>query len=583
MHPASPPALDRSGSFAVVILALVQAVILYLPHRYLDDSASFFGNPRLLFIWYTTAILAPGVVMLLMRTARDGFAWAWGAVALLVDGLLAAYTGSACVGEAIHCDAVAGPYGVSMAIAHFMLLPFVQVARAHGRRLPYAALFENAWDNALTVAATAFFVGVAWLILWLWAALFDMVGIGFFKALFAEPEFIYPVTGLLAGSGIVLSRHQAGALHAVLRVCLALGRALLPLIAILALVFLATLLFTGLQALWDTRKATSLLLVLVFGTVVLVNSVLHDGTGVAGYRLALRRLMGAALLTLPVYATLALIALALRVNQYAWSVDRLWAAITVFVAMGYALSYAASVLLPRRGERFGWLAPANTAMAVLVATILLLVQSPLLDLRKITVASQLARHHAELEKLDLAYLRFGLGRPGYEALVALKADARVQNSALLTERVARALEAKNRWEAMHAEPVPLENVTVVPAGTPMPDGLLDFIARSGRPLMHLATQCEKGCALVAVDVMGGPEPEWILFGTQVSRWMTFPIFSRSSDGWAHVGNVESRRLDEAMVEAIKQGRVKAVEPQTRDLLIGNSTRLQVNPKADPSP
>jgi hypothetical protein len=580
------PALNRSGSYTVIIIALLQAVILYLPHRYLESETSIFANKQLLFAWYTVAILAPGVVMLLMRTAADRYAWAWGAFAVVVDGLLAAYTGAACVGaQAIHCDSVAAPYCVTMALAHFMLLPFVQVARDHGRRLPYTALFENAWDNALTLAATLFYVGVSWLILWLWAALFDMVGISFFRAMFREPEFWYPVTGMLTGAGIVLARHQAGALHAVLRVCLALGRALLPLIAILTLVFLPTLLFTGLQPLWDTRRATLLLLLLVFGTVVLVNAVLHDGTGLGGYRSAARRLMGAALLTLPVYATLALVALAMRVKQYAWTVDRLWGAIAVFVALAYALSYAASVLVPRKGERFGWLAPANTAMAVLVATILLLVQSPLLDLRKITVSSQLARHAAQLDKLDFAYLRFDLGRHGYEAVVALKDDPRVKASAALTERVERAIAAKNRWDAMYQEPIAAEKIVAMPEGTPMPDGMLDFINRKVQS-RQLGMTCDDGCVLVALDLMDDREREWVLMSAKPRRWTHFLVFARSGEDWAHVANVESFDPDEAMIEAIRQGRLKAVEPDVRDLAVGGQTlrvqRIRRAP-ADPSP
>lgn len=578
LQPSPQHALDRSGTLAVVLATIAQGVALFVAHAAVDgQTATLFGSRTLLFVWYTVALLAPLVVVLLMRSARDWFAWGCGLAAVVLDGLLALHTGNDCSGEGIFCGPVAGPYIVSMAIAHFILLPFVQVWREHGRALPYPALFHYAWDNALTLAATGFFIGVAWLILVLWAALFNMVGVAFFRELFVKPIFIYPVTGLFAGVGIVLARHQAGALQAVLRVCLALGRALLPLIAILALVFLPTLLVTGLQPLWNTGHATALLLALVFGTVTLVNSVLHDGTGIASYQPALRRLMGVALLTLPVYAVLAMVALGLRVSQYAWSVERLWAALAVLVATAYAFAYALSFVLPRRGERFGWLAPANTAVALLVAALLLATQSPLLDLRSITVASQLARHGDDLDALDLAYFRFSLARPGNEALAALAEDPRVKASPELAEKVAVVREATNRWQAAHPPPRLPSDVAVIPAGTVLPEGLLEFA--NGRPGTRRAFAnlgCEKDCIFVAVDLSGGPEPEWVLMAAETTNWAHRPILGRRDGEWAVVGHLQGA-LDKEAVAALQDGNVRVAAPEWRDVVIGGK-RLRVQPE-----
>ena len=44
----------------------------------------------------------------------------------------------------------------------------------------------------------------AWLLLWLWEALFELIGIPEFRELFGKPRFIYPVTGLLASFGLQL-------------------------------------------------------------------------------------------------------------------------------------------------------------------------------------------------------------------------------------------------------------------------------------------------------------------------------------------------------------------------------------------
>lgn len=567
-------ALDRSASFALVIIAEVQALLLYVAQRAAELDVTLFESRAFLTVWYSVVVIPAAMVSLQLRGARDRFAWISGAGVAVLVALLAWHTGSACgTDEAIHCEPVIVPYVFSLAIGNFLLLPFIQGFREHGWRIPYSSLFHDAWDNALTVAATAFFVGAAWLILVLWAALFQMVGIAFFRELFTFSGFIYPVTGLLAGFGVVLARHQAGALQAVLRLCLSLGRALLPLICILALVFLGTLVFTGLQPLWDTRTATLLLLLLIFGTVVLVNSVLHDGTGVETYRPALRRLLGAALLTLPVYAALAAIALGLRVQQYAWTVDRLWAALLVFVAAAYSLAYAASVVVRFRGRWLGLLPAANVAVALAIAGALFATQSPILDFRSITVSSQLARlDRGDLDPadFDFEYLRWDLGEPGYRALAELKRHPRIAAVPGMADGIAAIIKAGNRWEARDMGDLNASRFRVFPAGAVLPPGLLAHIGRSDA--------CGKGgCALVRLEIVRGAGEQWLSLDVNAPAGASFPIYARRAWGWTAVGALKGRdALDPQTLDALGRGEF-STEPVThlRDVVIGDQ-RLRLH-------
>ena len=85
----------------------------------------------------------------------------------------------------------------------FVALPWLQCRIEHGRwRAPYAELFEHAWQNALTLALTLAFVGICWAVLQLWAELFALVKIDFFRDLFREPAFVYLATGGMAGLGV---------------------------------------------------------------------------------------------------------------------------------------------------------------------------------------------------------------------------------------------------------------------------------------------------------------------------------------------------------------------------------------------
>lgn len=581
---------DPSGAVAVILLALLESLMLLA----LQQDLVEFGH-RGLAQWTTLAIAGPTLLCLLIRSARDRYAWAVGAVLLVLLWLLAGYAGSQCAEGAE--DEVFGPYAASLAVALFVLTPYLQVWRDHGRRLPYAALFHRAWDNALTLAAAAVFTGAGWAILWLWASLFKIVHLSFFADLFFEARFAFPVTGLFAGLGVMLGRTQSGALRSLLNVCLALGRALLPLIALVAVIFLPTLVFTGLQPLWDTRHATPLLLCLVFGTVSLVNSVFQDGDAAAPYGRALRMLVSLSLLTLPAYALIAVISLQLRIAQHGWSVDRLWAAVLLGFALLYALGYAVAALR-RGGSWLVWLAPVNRLVALGLVAVLMLTQSPLFNLRAISVHSQLARVERgdlALDKLDLPYFRWQLGTPGIEALKQLQGDPRVLADPALKARLDEVLAQKERWESPGASSA-LSLAAVLkpsPAEAAIPPALLqrmlDLQKGDDRnwPLAGTLNECVHGnatCYLLAADLDRDGKPEWIL-ARDPAAGNAWPLFGERDGDWqllGYLGGSNEALQDEAsrkaFAEALAQGRFGVEAPAWQDLEIeGQRYRFREQP------
>ena len=73
-------------------------------------------------------------------------------------------------------------------------------------------------------------------------------------------------------------------------------------------------------------------------------------------------------------------------------------------------------------ENLSWV---NIRMGLMVLATMLLVNSPLLDFRKISVASQMARLESgavSYEDFDIEYIKNNLVSPGYDALQALKSD-----------------------------------------------------------------------------------------------------------------------------------------------------------------
>jgi len=236
--------------------------------------------------------------------------------------------------------------------------------------------------------------------------------------------------------------------------------------------FLASLPFTGLEPLWATRSAATVLLFADAALVILINAAWQNGSApvVRLIRLSARV---AALLLVPLTA-IAIYALALRVSEHGWTVDRIVAAACMLVASCYAIGYAAAAL------RKGWLtllAPVNIATAFVVLGLVLLLFSPLVDPARIAVNSQLARLEAGkvgADKFDLVYLRFEGKRFGQAALARLDAT-RGKDHALLRERLAAVRKMETPWDMQEQLSTPAAmaaNLHALPAGTRLPDSFL---------------------------------------------------------------------------------------------------------------
>ncbi|WP_217995182.1 hypothetical protein, partial [Methylogaea oryzae] len=137
-------------------------------------------------------------------------------------------------------------FGAIMAACWLLLLPFAQQRLDRGGwRIAYGDYFSGLLDNAARLAGAAAFAGAFWLLLLLAAGLSDVLGIRFVGKQIAQPYFIYSATALAFAAGLSLPQVKS----AVYRGSLAALGWLLPLVSLIAALFLAALPFTGLQAL----------------------------------------------------------------------------------------------------------------------------------------------------------------------------------------------------------------------------------------------------------------------------------------------------------------------------------------------
>jgi len=323
-------------------------------------------------------------------------------------------------------DRILAPFSFSISIGVFISVIWLQAREHLGHwRAPYPVLFEFAWQNALTLLLAGAFTAIGWALLLLWGELFYLLEITFFRDLFERSDFAHLATGIMVGLGILIGRTQHRAVQLARQILLAVFKTLLPLLALVALMFLASLSFTGLATLRNTTSSVEMLLGLLTLLVLFTNAVYQDGERGRPYPLWLRRMVEAALLTMPVYAALALYLLWLHiVEEFGWTVGDVWEFLLALVLACYAFGYAACVLRPS-AHWLRSLGGVNKGLSWLVVGVVVLANSPLLDPPRIALNDQLARLRASVPNLNrnaLMDLRFDFGRRGYQALLALRSE-----------------------------------------------------------------------------------------------------------------------------------------------------------------
>ncbi len=442
--------LSRQVRGFIVLLALLQALALWLVWIGVERDWSLLGTLGVRVCWYALVLAVPTAMALSVRRLDDGIFWQHTALLVAVFLGLSAWAAHAATGApGLEADQVLSPFAISMSAALFVAGPFLQCRQAHRRWCaPYPELFAYAWQNALTLLVAAVFTGLCWAVLGLWAGLFKLIGVELFADLFTETAFLYLATGLFAGLGVLVGRSQSRPVQVMRRLLIAIFTGLFPLLAVIAVLFVATLPFTGLAPLWDTNYAAMVLMWLVVAMVVFANAVYQDGDEAAPYGRVLRLVSAAGLIVLPVFAVLALVALGLRVGQYGWTIERFWGALAAGVLAIHALGYAWAAL-GRRGRWLARLEPVNVTAALAGLVLVLLANSPVLDPQRLAASSQAQRlldGRTGSADFDVDYLRYRSGRAGYSALQDLAEAPQIQADPALKDPIDRALLQTERFQ-----------------------------------------------------------------------------------------------------------------------------------------
>lgn len=576
---------------AIVLIALLQGLLLYIAQE-LSDSWPF-RDIGWRYSWYAWVLSVPTAIALTVVDLRDRRLWLHAAAASLLVVGLASWIGWNLQGEVgLRSEPLRLPFSLAMGVATFISLPWWQHRLQHGHwRASYDALFERAWQNGLTLALALLFTGLTWLLLWLWGALFALLKIDFFRELFREDAFIALATGTLAGFGVLIGRTQHRAIQITRQVLFAICRGLLPLLAFITVIFTVSLPFTGLQPLWETRSATSLLIMLSLLLIALTNAVYQHDSDQPAYPVWLRRLVEASLIALPILAALAVYAMGLRISQYGWTLDRFWGVLVGVLVTGYALGYALAPL-QRSGRWLQRLEPVNRIMCWVVLAAALLASSPVLDPVRITLASQHARLLANPDGItaaDALMMRFDTGRRGVNTLRSLQADpvfsADKRAASVVSQALARTAAygggQRSIDEGVRDLATLQRRLTLAEGSTSPPDSWWQAVLSRTLP-GDACLDDDETCVIIRRDLDGDARDEVLL--CTIPRYSSVPycqLHAQGAKGWWLAGSYMFPRSDEDEKgergkAAVRAGRVTPVPTRWPSLSLDGQPATNLN-------
>jgi hypothetical protein len=557
----------RTVAVGRLVIGLLQGVALYLLWRFADEPIWLAELRPLFAAAALVTVYGPLIALVGLGSLRLRTFLAWTIVAALVLAGLGVHD----AGRAI--EGRGGPwpsFGLWVSAAAMLFIAHHLVAAGDAERriiAPYPRYFEIAWKHGVQLALSCAFVAVFWLVLYLGAALFDMIGIRQLRDVIGERWFAFPATTVMAAAAIHLTDVRSGLIRGIRTVALTLLAWLAPLLAGLTAAFLLALLFTGLEPLWRTGRASALLLGAAATLIVLINAAYQDGQpdrplpALLRWSGRLAAILPAALIGLAAYA------IWLRVDQHGLTPERVIGIACVLVGACYALGYVAAAL--RTAAWLKPLEPTNVVAGVAAVAVLLALFTPLADPARLSVADQLRRLRngtVSAAEFDYDFLRFGGGSYGKSALeqLALQGGAAGERAVDAQQRESR----QSRQEAAITPEIRRANIKVWPDGRSLPDDFLRQDWSKGWPLPDCLT-AKAECEAFFGDLNSDGVAEVLL-----SAGGMISAYQDREGRWELIGRLEPGNCP-GLVEAMRAGNLASTPPRFADLdVAGQRLRLE---------
>lgn len=476
------------------------------------------------------------------------------------------------------------PLAAALFIGHHL----IAAADRDGKLLAnYATYFDLGWKDGVQLVLCLAFLAAFWLLLWLGASLFELIGITFVRELITQRPFAFLASAAIFAVAVHITDTRMSLVIGARTIALILLSWLLPLLALFAWAFFASLFFTGLAPLWATGSATALLVTAGAALVILINANYQDGNDERAPPAVLKLSVRAAALALVPIAVLAFYSVWLRVGQYGLTPERVAGLAIVGVGTIYAAGYSVAALWP--GRWMQPLQPTNIAAAIAWIALIIGMLTPIADPARLSVNNQVNRLLSGAvtpEKFDFDALRFDTHRYGIEALERLAADRSSPMRIDIATRAADALKRKVRNSRPAEDRLTADalraGVTVFPTGNALPDSLLaqDWSAKSRNPLEDCVRNAAKppGCQALLGDLDNDGRVEVLL---RENPWSIIALGQDANGTWIERGTFVTGQCNTPAFDFSTPG-ISLAPPQPNPLELDvNGKRFQMTPACKP--
>nr|WP_315844595.1 DUF4153 domain-containing protein [uncultured Achromobacter sp.] len=601
-------ALDASDK-TVLTYGAIAALSGLILHQLMALRAWPWGHPfalAFLLQWIALAPLA-GALLAGMRSGRRWLA-ALAAYGLILPAVTAC--GLTTANGALPHELGGWPPGNDLALAllltgaaGFILLPLIQALDTGKPQWNYPAVFRAAWRLTVHLTLAACLAAAVCLLLTAAGAMFTMIGIRAVRAIVDDAYFRLAAWPMILAACLVGVRRRPSLTDTLQRSWLTLNAWLLPLVTAVGLAFtlaLAARMALGLAA---VQLSAGALIAFSLAWIKLINAAWQDSPEAAPFGPRLRALLRASMVCLLPLAAVAFYGAVVRVEQYGWTVLRVWGIAGSGMLILYGAGYAWAALRPTR--YYAVLAATNLIAAFATLGLLLAINTPVANPERLTAESQLRRMidgRLDPERFSFHAMGKDYGHWGRDALQQLAdgvANARDPRIALAA---AEALKGSYySWDDVQrlngqpsaADPAPtaVPAFATTPAGRAIPDAWWNALRADSPGRAKLcsppATQNKAltpPCRLIFADLTGDGVDEIILYipprdeepgsGEQLIAYVSDATHAWHQLGWLRAESFE-QPLDGAtgvddIGQALEQGLVRTRPRPERDLMIGDN-------------
>lgn len=247
-------------------------------------------------------------------------------------------------------------------------------------KLKYHTLFYAVWDTFGRLIIAGFFTALCWGILLLWGSLFSLISISFFQTLFSKSWFIIWSLSFFMGIGLYISIITKQIARNLRHVLLLICRYLLPILAIIGLLFIAGWLIK-IVILHDTFKA-DVFWFLSFSilSIIFINGVYQIGEITSPYPKILLFLTNSFIIVTPIFTLISLYALSTSstqsIQKTGLNANNFNLALLTVILLLYNLSYAI-IACRRQAKWLNAIGNANISLAAALIIIALATNNPL--------------------------------------------------------------------------------------------------------------------------------------------------------------------------------------------------------------